>query len=96
MGREPLGKMDTGGYRIFEKFVRAGCHLHIYLHPIYPPVGSPEFESSFANYIKLGEETGRIHFHPTVSPEKLVGELTRFDFGAGVSNGLPLTSLVNA
>ena len=88
MGLETLGQADVGGYRIFEKFVNAGCHLHIYLHPVYPAFGSAAFEAAFANYLELGRKTGRVHIYPTVSPEKLIAELGKYDFGAGVTNGL--------
>jgi hypothetical protein len=88
MGLETLGEMDTGCYRIFEKFVDAGCHLHIYRHPVYPSFGSAAFEAAFADYIALGRKTGRVHLHQTVGPEKLNEELAKYDFGAGVSNGM--------
>lgn len=88
MGLETLGELDTGSYQIFEKFVDAGCHLHIYRHPVYPTFGSAAFEATFADYVELGRKTGRVHLHPTVSPEKLSTQLSKYDFGAGVNNGL--------
>ncbi len=88
MGLETLGQIDVGAFQIFEIFVMAGCHLHIYLHPIYPLIGSAAFEVAFSDYLELGRKTGRVHIHPTVSPEKLITALGNYDFGAGVSNGL--------
>jgi hypothetical protein len=88
MGLETVGEVDTGCYQVFEKFVAAGCHLHIYRHPVYPSFGSAAFEAAFADYIELGKNTGRVHLHPTVSPEKLVDELMKYDFGASINNGL--------
>ncbi len=88
MGLETLGEVDTGCFRVFEKFVDAGCHLHIVRHPVYPSFGSAAFEAAFADYIELGRKTGRVHLHPTVNPEKLSDELAKYDFGANVNNGL--------
>ena len=88
MGLETLGEVDVGAYRIFKSFVEAGCHLHIYLHPIYPAFGTAAFATAFADYLELGRKTGRVHIYPTISPEKLIAELAKYDFGAGVTNGL--------
>jgi hypothetical protein len=88
MGLETIGQDDIGCYRIFERFVEAGCHLDIYLHPYFPQQGTPEFGKVFAQYLALQARTNLVHFHPPVSPLHMVGEISGYDFGAAVANGL--------
>jgi hypothetical protein len=88
MGMETIDQDDIGSYRIFERLVEAGCYLDIYLHPYFPPEGTPAFEKLFRDYVALQARTGLVHFHPPVSPQKLGAEIARYDFGAGVTNGL--------
>jgi hypothetical protein len=85
---------DVGSYRVVCDLVHAGCHFHTYLHPHFPPVGTPQFETLFVDYLRLAQQTGRVHFHHTVPTRLLAQELTRYDFGfnmmTGPTYGLPL------
>jgi hypothetical protein len=88
MGLETRGEVDDGSFLIYEKLVNAGCHLHIYMHPNYPPPGNPEFHQIFCDYLALGERTRRVRIYQTIGPHQLCGELSRFDFGASCNNVL--------
>jgi hypothetical protein len=90
MGFERRGEQDVGAFPIIRAFVEAGCHFHIYLHPNFPPLGSLLFRNVFQDYLALEERTGRLHLHSTVPPQQLVHELTRYDFGFNMINGLSL------
>jgi hypothetical protein len=88
MGFETRGAEDTGCFRLFEQFVNAGCHVHVYVHPAFPPVGSRDFATLFADYLQLAAATGRMHLHPTVPADRLITELSQYDFGFGLSNAM--------
>ncbi len=88
MGLEEKGQEDIGAFRILALMVESGCHLHIYLHPLFPKIGTPAFDRDFANYLDLAARTGRIHIYPTISPAQIVQEIGRYDLGAGVTNAM--------
>jgi hypothetical protein len=90
MGFETRGAEDTGCFRLFEKFVKAGFHVHVYVHPAFPAMGSRDFESLFSDYLRLGTATGRVHLHPTIPADTLISELSRYDFGFGLSNAMAI------
>jgi hypothetical protein len=90
MGFETRGAEDTGCFRLFEQFVNAGCHVHVYVHPAFPPVGTKDFATLFADYLRLAAATGRMHLHPTVPADRLITELSHYDFGFGLSNAMAL------
>jgi hypothetical protein len=78
---------DVGSFHVTRDLVRAGCHFHIYLHPHFPLIGTPEFQKLFVDYIGLQQETGRVHFHPTVPTHEIARELSQYDFGFAMMNG---------
>lgn len=88
MGFETRGVKDAGCFLLLEQFVRAGCHAHIYVHPTFPAMGSKGFETLFADYLELAATTGRMHLHQTVPADTLIGELSQYDFGFGLSNAM--------
>jgi hypothetical protein len=90
MGFETRGVNDTGCFRVLEQFANAGCHVHVYLHPSFPPIGSRDFETLFADYLSAAAITGRMHMHPTVPADQLIEELTHYDFGFGLINAMAL------
>jgi hypothetical protein len=90
MGFETRGVEDTGCFRLFEQLVNAGCHVHVYVHPAFPPIGSKDFVILFADYLRLAAATGRMHLHPTVPADILIEELSRYDFGFGLSNAMSI------
>lgn len=93
MGFEQRGEQDVGAFPIIRAFVEAGCHFHIYLHPSFPPLESVLFRTLFQDYLALRDRTGRLHFHATVPPQQLVHELTQYDFGFNMINGLSLPGI---
>jgi hypothetical protein len=90
MGFETRGVEDVGCFRVLKTFVNAGCHAHVYVHPASPPMGSKDFDSLFADYLRLAASTGRMHIHPTVSPDRLIKELAQYDFGFNITNAMAL------
>jgi hypothetical protein len=90
MGFETRGVDDSGSFRLLKQFVNAGCHVHIYVHPTFPPIGSKDFETLFADYLRLAEETGRMHLHPTVPADRLIEEISDYDFGFNLNNAMVL------
>jgi hypothetical protein len=90
MGFETRGFEDSGCFRLLERFVNAGCHVHVYIHPAFPPVGSKDFETLFADYLRLAAATERVHLHPTVPADKLIEELSKYDFGFNLINAMVL------
>jgi hypothetical protein len=90
MGFETRGVDDTGSFRLLEQFVNAGCHVHIYAHPAFPAMGSKDFVTLFADYLRLAAETGRLHLHPTVPPDQLIEEISKYDFGFNICNAMVL------
>jgi hypothetical protein len=90
MGFETRGVDDSGSFRLLEQFVDAGCHVHIYVHPAFPAMGSKDFVALFADYLRLAEKTGRMHLHPTVPADRLIEEIAKYDFGFNLSNAMVL------
>lgn len=88
MGFETLGQPDLGCFLVIRPLVEAGCHVHIYMHPFFPPVGTPAFARAFADYLELGARTGRVHLHPTLPVTELTREMRQYDFGFNLQNGL--------
>jgi hypothetical protein len=85
-GFETRGEHDIGAFRVVREFVAAGCHFHLYFYPNSPAVGTAEFRRQFADYIALASETDRVHFHATVPPQRIVAELTQYDYGLNMIN----------
>jgi glycosyltransferase involved in cell wall biosynthesis len=54
---------------LFAELARLGCHVHV-----YPSRHSAEYE-------QLAAVTPRLHYHGSVSPRDIIGELTQYDFG---------------
>jgi hypothetical protein len=88
MGFETRGVEDAGCFRVLEQFVKAGCHVHVYAHPAFPPIDSDDFKALFADYLRLSATTGRMHLHPTVPADTLVDKLSHYDFGFNLSNAM--------
>ena len=86
MGMETWGqnKFEAGGV---QRFVDAGCHLHIYSAAHLPLPGTRAFRQLFQDYLELERRTGHIRT-PPVAPSQLVGEIQQYDFGGSVNNGL--------
>jgi hypothetical protein len=82
---ETLGFADIGCFQVVREFVAAGCHFHLYFHPSHR-LDENHFNDVFRDYIALGNETGRVHFHKTVPTDRLIEELTRFDYGLNMLN----------
>ncbi len=90
MGFETRGVEDSGSFRLLERFVEAGCHVHVYVHPASPPMGSKNFVTQFADYLRLADETGRMHLYPTVPADRLVEEIAKYDVGFNLCNAMVL------
>lgn len=88
MGFERRNERDVGCLEVFRRLVQAGCEGHIYLHPSFPQRPSRDFEWLFADYLDLQAKTGRVQLHPTVPPEAIVSEISRYDLGLGMVNAL--------
>lgn len=82
---ETLGFSDIGCFQIVHELVTAGCHFHLYCHPSYR-LDRRHFNDVFRDYITLGNETGRVHFHEPVPTDQLIEELSRFDYGLNMQN----------
>ncbi len=88
MGLEARGQFDVGCFPILKNLVEGGCHLHIYLHRAFPQLGTLDFTIRFADYLELGAKTGRVNIRANVPSAQLVQEISQFDYGFGMSNGL--------
>lgn len=84
MGLETLGVMDVGCFEVLKLFVQAGCHIHIYLHPAFPSIGSAAFQVAFADYLNLSPEL--VHFHPTLPADALTEQISQHDMGFNIPN----------
>jgi hypothetical protein len=52
---ETRGGMNDSSFLIAREFVNAGCHFHIYMHPLAkPPMDSDWFTFLYGDYLALG------------------------------------------
>jgi hypothetical protein len=87
MSVETEGFQDIGSFHVVRRLVEAGFHFDIYLHPfLYYGKETPQFAKSFADYLSLQSNTGRVHFHDSVPNNRLVAELSQYDFGFAMMN----------
>lgn len=87
-GLERKGEGDWGYLEIARTLAKNGVHFHVY--PFFGWYGAPEdrFREAFSDYFSLGQETGLIHVHRPVEADRLVHELSQYDFGINVVWGL--------
>jgi hypothetical protein len=84
---ETRGETDDSSFLTAREFVNAGCHFHIYMHPLAnPPMESEQFAFLYGDYLALGASTGRVHIHPTVPSHQLPRELAQYDYGFNMIN----------
>lgn len=83
-GIEKLGEEEWGYFEIARRFAQQRVHFHIYLHWLWLSVPAAMKNDHLSDYIELSKTSDFFHLHPTVPMDKLIQEISQYDFGVNV------------
>lgn len=82
---EKDGFTDSGYLRMASLLAEHKIHFHIYPHWFYSETERSGYRldrrKDFVGFYELGEKTGYVHVHKSLSPRELALELPQYDFG---------------